>query len=448
MPDWRFVVARHFGGRWQRQTTCARIKAAVEQRGASSILPLVRYEIGRAGEYYLGLAVNLPDADDKVVPDIARDVLASAGVPVNQLIWPVDPALVTSLLRGALDCESFTIPIAYEAQEEDPAPATDRIFAEIDVGELSSIAPDAKATERYDRLLYWCSAIGSGDLGRIKYASQLLGISDEWGSAWSVLRRLVLLGHIEFDGGKAMRWGIIPPTAITTADGKHQVLVGQRTPRLLEGLHAVHPFEQRPQTGGPPILLVDPGADQFEYRAGRHVRFVGDVSHRMSELLPALPEWVCRLPVWQERDFARFETQQYDPYRDEFRDISPVAGTPPGGLYRFVFDQGPQRMVTVAYRAVEQDRWICGDYYGLRYLARSRCRLCRAIYRSDAQQLLVPASDRWPMPYERALVLASGALPQRVQPEGGPALLSYEGATPELSARLSALLGLEVEGVA
>ena len=103
-------------------------------------------------------------------------------------------------------------------------------------------------------------------------------------------------------------------------------------------------------------------------------------------------------------------------------------------------------MVTLAFFDDRDSRWICGDRYGLRFLARARCGLCRVIYNRDAHQLIVPVTDRWPMPYERALVLARGALPQRLQADSGLFVLVYEGIPPEFAARMCRLLGLEMEG--
>ena len=93
----------------------------------------------------------------------------------------------------------------------------------------------------------------------------------------------------------------------------------------------------------------------------------------------------------------------------------------------------------------QANRWICGDYYGLRFLARVRHGSCRAAYRSQTNQLVAPLTDRWPLPYERALVLASGTLPQRIRTEEGDTILSYPGITRPLAEKLSALLDLELE---
>jgi hypothetical protein len=48
------------------------------------------------------------------------------------------------------------------------------------------------------------------------------------------------------------------------------------------------------------------------------------------------------------------------------------------------------------------------------------------------------------MPYERALVLASGRLPKRMQLDGGEAVLAYKGIPEWLAEQLCRLLNLEM----
>ena len=49
------------------------------------------------------------------------------------------------------------------------------------------------------------------------------------------------------------------------------------------------------------------------------------------------------------------------------------------------------------------------------------------------------------MPYERALVLASGRLPRRMQLDGGEAVVVYKGIPQWLAIQLCGLLSLEME---
>ena len=68
-------------------------------------------------------------------------------------------------------------------------------------------------------------------------------------------------------------------------------------------------------------------------------------------------------------------------------------------------------------------RWIRGDWYGLRFLSLEAGQACvEVVHDSGASELLIPASQRWPLLYERALTLASGMLPGRA---ANPDWLSY-----------------------
>ena len=51
------------------------------------------------------------------------------------------------------------------------------------------------------------------------------------------------------------------------------------------------------------------------------------------------------------------------------------------------------------------------DFYGARFLARAAENACGVYFHSNTNELVIRATDRFPMPYERAIVLASGLLP-------------------------------------
>jgi len=207
MPEWNFLVVRHFGGRRQRQELCARIKSEVEDENLSHLLPLVKYEPSRGLEYYLGLAY---DASDWDAEDEARHILVAAGIGAAanpQQSYTIAAHQVQTLLRGSLEFESFTVPIHYERVTASEMPSTAELLAQADDDDGET---DNLEAEKYARLLYWCSAIGTGGLDRIKEACRLLGIDTEWGGAWSVLRRLALLGHLDISDGQSVRWGEQP----------------------------------------------------------------------------------------------------------------------------------------------------------------------------------------------------------------------------------------------
>ena len=274
----------------------------------------------RRGRYSLTPVVHSA-ADESTAPLLIRVRSRGGSEIFARVTWSAKASQYLSRMRPAANGES---------------PPTDRLLSELDVSELRPAVPSAAETEQYSRLLYWCSAIGSGGLDRIRQVCQTLGIDNEWGGAWSVLRRLVLLGHLEFDGGAALRWSVIPPTLVTSAeDDGQRILVGQRTPAIVHYLSERLHLEERPQPNGPPRLLIQGGADDIWYGSGRRVQDAGCASRQLSDLLPALGDWVLRLPTWDERDFGRFSTEEYDPRADEFRQVPAISGSPRAGLYRF-----------------------------------------------------------------------------------------------------------------
>lgn len=450
MPNWQFLVVRHFGGSQQRRLTCAAIKQRVEQRGLANFLPLVKYEVGRAGEYYLGVALDADTTDNCDPAELARNLLHDAGVHTatnTQLSWVVTPEQVQGLLRGTLECASFTLPMAYEPMAPEATLDAQSLLAELDGEVLQPHETDAEKTSQYEKLLYWCSAVGAADLARLHNACHLLGFDESMGKAWSVLRRLVLSGHAEFDPA-SLRWSLLPATLVeTAADSQRHFLVGQRSHGIVGALRAEYGAELVPQPDGPPVLYVGRDAQPASSEmVGKRFILAGPVAERLAGLLPSLVDWTSRLPTWEEKDFGRFDVEVYNPDTATFEEHS-LPGAPTQGLYRFSCDVSGRRTVTVAFFDGNAGRWACGDFYGLRFVARVGSGMRHAIYRSEFKQLLIPAVDRWPMPYERALVLASGILPDRLQPESAPPLLVYEGITCSLAERLSTLLGVEVEGV-
>lgn len=443
MPEWKYLVVRHFGGRHQRQELCARIKSEVEDENLSHLLPLVKYEPSRGLEYYLGLAF---DASNWDAEEAARDILVAAGITAAanpQQSFIIEAHQVQTLLRGSLEFESFTVPIRYERPPASEMPSTAELLAQTD-REDDEI--DSLEAEKYARLLYWCSAVGTGGLDRIKEACALIGIETEWGGAWSVLRRLTLLGHLEIADGQSVRWSVLPPMLVAPAiDQGERFLIGQRSPALRSSLHADRSLYEHLQPGAPARWVILRGGASPECYDGCEPLDAGCLAGRLSEMLPTPDEWLGQLPGWEERDFARYEVEMYDPAENVFVRVQFRLSALQRGLYRFTLERAGRPMTTLAFYDCSAERWVGGDYYGLRFLARNAAGICRAVHNEEAATLMVPVPDRWPMPYERALVLASGRLPKRMDPQAGEPVFVYKGIPQWLAMRLCGLLGVEME---
>jgi len=457
MPNWLFVVAPHFGGRAKRQQMCANIKRAVERRGAAELLPLVRYELGSRGEYYLGLAINDPQSEEGQIPEVACQVLEEAGLSRARLMDPVEADGLAALLKGSVDCESFTLPIAFErrqAMAHDDLMTLAAVLSEDDHElDARTVAMEdlARATQM-DHLLTWCSAVGSGDIGRLRTACSTLAINIDpsYGGVWSVLRRLVLAGHVEFDPGRNCRWAVLPPTLVqsTGADG-YWYLVGQRTPAILDSIRHSSDLGLQPQSAAPSTVHVGGSLDvKALMQTVASLQIAGPAAACVAARLPDRAAWKRLLPVWQESDFSRFSVETYSVDTDAW---SPVPSRQPtrAGMYRFTIDHVsglPYPTVTTVY--LDEDSQLrCGDYYGMRFLARAEAGACRVAHRDEMQHLLIPPADRWPMPYERALVLASGMLPRRVSLPDGTSYLSYQEIPESLAGTLCRLLDVNMESI-
>lgn len=451
MAKWRYLVVRHFGGSQQRRQTCGIIKSKVQEYGHANILPFVKYEISRGGEYYLGIAIDsrTEEAEEYSISK-AREILRDAGIPsaMNpQLSWLVDQDQATTFLRGTLQCESFTTPITYEIEDKIVIPNEGFLLAQYDNEELQPVGIQLADLGQYENLLYWGSAVGGGDLLRFKQACQLLNISTEYGGTWPIIRKLTLLGHIEFNIVNSLRWGIIPARIIEPVDPEIKCfLVGQRTPTLINVIRNTYQIGEDFQLGAPKRINIecDRGLEEINLVDGSKIKNVGCVASKMKQMLPKFDKWVKMLPTWQESDFGRFQIERYDLVNNKFMSISNIFPLNEG-VYRFLLEHRGQNYFTLAFFDSRDERWICGDFYGLRFINRNRANLCKAIYYAGTHQLIIPTFDRWPMPYERALVLATGLMPQQFQTEVGHKFLKYINITQEFIINICELLGIKME---
>ncbi|MHC5719637.1 MAG: hypothetical protein ACYTX0_48245, partial [Nostoc sp.] len=115
---------------------------------------------------------------------------------------------------------------------------------------------DIDMSRRYEQLLYWLSALGSGTWESFKKACAALKIEEPR----RILRRLRLLGHIEFspDG---YRWSIAPIAIVKiTSESNFQefILCGSRSINLLEKLKQQTTLEliNQPTGEAPPCVRI------------------------------------------------------------------------------------------------------------------------------------------------------------------------------------------------
>lgn len=450
MPEWKYLIVRRLGNWKQRQLVCGQIKEQVERLGMSTVFPQIKYERGKQKEYYLGLAIDVNAIPDGTAETKGRELLARSGV--REALNPHTCFTVTaddakSLLTGAIGTEKIAASITYQRKKPIEAPSAETLLSFVESREYDSEVPDDTESENYSRLLYWCSSVGSGRLDRFKDACQLLGLDQEWGGAWSILRKLVLLGHLEFDGGANFKWSVLKPTTYSQIqDNNYSILVGQRNNSILERIASETIVYQHKQVGGPPAILLERQPDVTTSQHPSLLEHLGSAAEHLCDGLPYLENWIDIIPTWEETDLSRYTIEEYDPSVDSFTRIPKNAKIFSSTMYRFQTDLSYRTITTHALYDQSRQRWLCGDFYGIRFLARAASGHARCVYSNATNQLCIPVEDRWPMPYERALVLAGGLLPTRLNDTYGRCFLVYNGITPDFAIRMSTLLNLELEG--
>lgn len=426
--------------------TLERIRKAVRDHAAGQLVPLVRFEKRPRREYYVFLGVSeIPRKQEAQTMVKKLAAQAAIGSPLG----PFSAKDISSFVSGGFDTDN-THPFAdlYQQRILQPQPAPpDLWLLEEGLSEALSES-DPELTESLNRLLFWLSAAGEGSWNTFVRACAELGLTRQRNDTKGLepkhlLRRLILLGHLECSY-EAGRWTMNPPTLVaSSSDEGCRHLAGRRTPRLMEILRDRFHCEETPQphSEGPSrIRLEGPelpleGVVTLENGAG--IRIVGDAGLDLANRLPPLKGWADTLPRLDRPALAvyeieRFESGRFLPYDFVTRDGN-FEG--PSGMYRLVRENVQPPIRWELFFDQSSGSWLRGDWYGLRYLAAygevepDRERAVPEIHWSpESRALFLPREDRWPMVYERSLVLASGLLPARTEHD--------QVAFPEISLRL------------
>jgi hypothetical protein len=301
-----------------------------------------------------------------------------------------------------------------------PAPG-EAVTAFVEPRPVPAAPASPEMTERYGLLLTWLSAAGAGSWATFVYVCQTLSLARTGREAGRIARRLVLLGHLgQSESGK--RWWVVAPTLTPLADEPERYFLrGQRTPALLARLPIGCEEDPQPDAVGPARLALHPQADRgaTSIQVGPS-RFAFDTqgAGALAEGLPTWREWLNQMPAVGGLVLTKFTRERWTPsgwenvvgalYEDEGRTVRGESG-----LYRLSRDRPFRTQVSVFFDAAAQ-KFVRGDWYGLRFLARRSQGLpLTATWRSGEQCLLVPSEERWPLTYERVLIQASGLLPSR-----------------------------------
>jgi len=336
----------------------------------------------------------------------------------------------------------ITIPYQPVVPSNDPDPFN--LSSETSITTVSSIP-----SETYDHLLYWLSSLGCGSWESFRSACNALKIPEPK----RVLRRLKLLGHIETstDGS---RWSGTPITLVSVraSDPNQQefILCGQRSLNLLSFLeleqYAISCIEQ-PQGNAPHCIRVClPHTEDISRLVnalvghGFPIHNEGNASFEFAQALPSWQEWMQTLP----RISAPILGYRYEYYNVQNSRFARCDFPNRTGMYQLTHErlQLPPR---VCFFDQLKNLWLQGDWYGLRFLALQHDhQTLNAHYDRETASLYIPRSQRWSEIYERALVLASGCLPNVVETDFGRTLLHYQGIQAEVAELLTSKLNINL----
>ena len=437
----RYVAVRTVGNPMQ---IVERIRRAVQERGLTRTIPVVKFERRPRGEFYVFLAVE--DTDQLDYTNQVQNVLRDSGLS-ERYLGPLDHDEIRSV-AGRAEVETFGLDaLVYRSSwlndAGDPFDLSDTMSCEEDMN-------DSARGEQYSRLLYWISATAEGTWQTFYQVCEVLQLADDRKAARSIFRRLILLGCIE-NSSNGQRWSICPTALVQCATNPDVgFLAGQQTPNLINELSAQWNLAYIPQPSyqGPSCVKVHSNLSGDFLFDELEVESVGVASVQLASLLPDLEGWKATLTTIDRINTAHDEVEIWDGNRfspaDTFYERN---GRYFGesGMYRLTRGENTKAQQIVLYLDQPNQRWLRGDWYGLRFLAyNSVGRDFEVAYDSCTNNLLIPIDERWPMLYERALVLASGSLPAWTD---NPRWLKYSGISSELVQLLTTKLNVPIREI-
>ena len=421
-----------------------RIRRVVQEQKLTRTIPIVKFERRPHGEFYVFLAVE--GTEEMHLPDEVATVFQYAGLRGHPL-WPIEPTSLKSM-TGSTELETHSLnALKYKPlwpnNVGDPFDLSDASFNEENT-------EDNSLGKRYNRLINWLSANAEGTWQAFARVCEVLQLADDTKGARSIFRRLILLGYIE-SSSDGQKWSICPTTLVQCAtEPEVCFLAGQQTPNLIKQLSTHWEIENIPQPGyqGPSCVKVHSNLSADLLTDELQVEFVGIVSVQLASLLPDLEGWKATLTTIDRINTAHYKVEIWDGSRfSQYDTFYERNGQYFGesGMYRLTRGKEGNIYQIVLYLDQSNQRWLRGDWYGLRFLAYdSAGRDFEIVYNPSANNLLIPMDERWPLLYERALVLASGSLPGRAD---NPKWLKYSGVSRELVQLLTEKLNVSIREI-
>ncbi|MBW4599689.1 MAG: hypothetical protein KME29_08745 [Calothrix sp. FI2-JRJ7] len=421
------------------------ISEKIHQHNLSKYIPVLRIEkrIKARGEFYFFIAVE--SSQKGVIP---KEVYESNFLKLKYFKIPAvyEGASFTyedikPMVGASHDVCDYTNPIPYKPL---PKIINEHWFDFTESQITNYLSQLSDASSKYKQLLYWLSALGYGTWESFKKTCDKLEIQEPT----RVLRRLKLLGHIEFSlDGK--RWSIAPTAIVqipSNSSLQEFILCGQQSVDLLNKLqqYTLVNFINQPFEDAPPCIHIQ--VDSFNNistlynNVGTNLSITNaaQVSKQLASILPNINIWKNNLVKLPSIVTSCYNWQKFN--GNNFVDCD--LPTESGMYQMYSQDTSVHTPLRTLFYDKESNCWLCGDWYGLRFLALQQIqKACIFIYNQQTKHLVVPVSQRFPEIYERALVLASGILPTYKD-----SYLLYTKIEPDLANLLSSKLNLTCSG--
>ncbi|OQW92708.1 MAG: hypothetical protein BWK78_00850 [Thiotrichaceae bacterium IS1] len=396
------------------QKLLEQISKQVQQHNLSQWVPSLRIERGATPRklFYFFLAIESSELG-QVPPEVQMNLL---GEPSCKNIFFKSPVPgskgfrydeIKTMTGTDYDIHEYTSSLVYQL---DPPLLDDDPFSMPDYPPSSTLTK--ASSQPYEHLLYWLSTLGNGHWQSFQKICESLLLSEPK----RILRRLKLLGHLE-TSADGKQWSISPSALVkvfsSTEDHQEFVWCGQRVPNLLERLKQHVEVKEIEQVNAPRcIRFRTTSADQLPVALLQSsIVDAGEASYRLATILSDLSTWQQTLKELPGIIPSRYHWQCFD--GTKFIECLSPDQT---GLYQFSPRETKVRCLPRAvFYDQTQQRYLTGDWYGLRYLALQHHHSSGIIanYEPATARLAIPWSHRFPELYERALVLASGQLPTR-----------------------------------
>ena len=407
----KYVPVRVFGNPMQ---VSERIRQVLQAEKLTRSIPAIKFEKGARGEFFVFLTVQ--GTETKNFLNQVQTAFARWNLKGNMIPEFLSYDQIKSMIsRTEIETHSLNA-LIYKSLW------TNNTGDSFDLSEVSFNTKNTDDTllgERFDKLLYWLSANAEGTWQTFVQVCSVLQLVDDVKSARSIFRRLILLGYLE-SSEDGQKWSICPTTLVKCAANQEvYFLTGQQTPKLLNQLKEKSQLENIPQPDyqGPSCVKVR-GVFPEEFSVnGSRIVFAGAASVWLAQLLPDLAGWKNVLPVIDRLTTTTYNIEIWDGtqfIQDDLFYERHGRYFGESGMYRLTKKEENNLYRIVLYFDEPNQQWLRGDWYGLRFLAYNAAgRYFEVKYDSSANEILIPIEERWPMLYERAMVLASGMLPSQ-----------------------------------